>query len=300
MHKFNHLINIYNKTFTYLVYNSSKFAILTQNFLLLYSSYYILYPNYNINFHYCVSVKSTPHSNISFNEWLAGIIDGDGYFVNIHNKYPSLTIDMERKNLSLLESIYNQVGGILMTDIKNRPNVVRLTIRKRANMIDVVNRINGNIRNSVRVPQFKMVCSTLNIPFISPIPLTIDNAWFTGYFDSDGTIIGTFNSPIGLRIHITNKYHHDLECLVPIFNGKVYTVSSKNGDIYAHRWLITTKSDILAMHTYFSLYPPRSHKISRINMIVEYYELYSNGAHKKSSPHHEKWLTLAHRWKTEF
>ena len=272
----------------------------------MYSSSYIINSNYNITFNYiitlnyCITVNPTPNYNTSFNEWLAGVIDGDGYFVNIQNKYPSLTIDMERKNLSLLESIYNELGGILMTDIKNRPNVVRLTIRKRANMIDLVNRINGNIRNSVRVPQFKMVCSTFNIPFISPIPLTISNAWVTGYFDSDGTIIGTFNSPIGLRVHITNKHYQDLECLVPIFNGKVYTVGSKNGNVYAHRWIISTKSDILAMHSYFTLYPPRSHKISRVNMIVEYYDLHSNGAHKKSSPHHEKWLTLAHRWKTEF
>ncbi len=33
----------------------------------------------------------------SFNEWLAGVIDGDGYFYIISNKYPSLTIEMEVK-----------------------------------------------------------------------------------------------------------------------------------------------------------------------------------------------------------
>ena len=187
-----------------------------------------------------------------------------------------------------------------MSDIKGRPNVIRLTIRKRANMLDLVNRVNGNIRNSVRVPQFQSVCSVLNIHFVTPIPLTTSNAWFTGFFDADGTIIASFTSKFFIKIHVTNKHHSDLELYRSIFNGSLNAVRTSQGVVYAHRWSISSKSDILAMTSYFKLCPPVSHKLSRVNMVEEYYELYSLEAHKVNSPHYSKWLALAKRWKIEF
>jgi ubiquinol-cytochrome c reductase cytochrome b subunit len=129
---------------------------------------------------------------------------------------------MELKNLSLLTLIHNKVGGLIYTNtnIKGRPNVARITIRKRVHMVDLVNRINGNIRNSVRLLQFKSVCSTLNIPYINPILLTLENAWFTGFFDADGTIVFNSKSPFLIIIHVTNKDHSDLQYFIPFFNGK--------------------------------------------------------------------------------
>lgn len=246
------------------------------------------------------NIHSYYSNDTVFNQWLAGLIDGDGYFYNLSNKYPSLTIDMERKNMPLLNFIHSRIGGIIMSNIKGRPNVVRLTIRKRVHMLDLVNRVNGNIRNSVRVPQLKSVCLVLNVQFLTPTPLTPSNAWFTGFFDADGTIIASFTSSFFIKIHVTNKHHSDLESYRSIFNGSLNAVRTSQGVVYAHRWSISSKSDILAMNSYFKLYPPISHKASRVDMIEEYYGLYNIEAYKFNSPHYSKWLSLAERWKTEF
>ena len=278
-----------------------------QNSLLysLYSSYIINNSyTFNITLYYSLSTLSTSSNNNEsenhFNEWLAGIIDGDGHFHILLSKYPTLTIDMEMKNLSLLTYIASQVGGLIYTNIKDRPNVARITIRDRSLMIALINRINGNIRNSIRIVQFKKVCDILNIVYLSPVSLTSHNAWTTGYFDSDGTIIASFNKPCSMRIHITNRYAEDLQFLDILFGGKTYAIRDSKGDTYAHRWTVTRKSDILNMSTYFKVFPPRSHKLSRVTMIDTYYSLMNMKYHKVTSPSYSQWLLLADRWKTEF
>ncbi len=55
-------------------------------------------------------------------------------------------------------------------------------------MIKLINAINGNIRNTKRFTQLINVCDILDIKVINPIELTVDNAWFSGFFDADGTI----------------------------------------------------------------------------------------------------------------
>lgn len=49
-------------------------------------------------------------------------------------------------------------------------------------MIKLINAINGNIRHSKRLIQLEKVCNILNIIYIKPIPLDINNSWFAGFF----------------------------------------------------------------------------------------------------------------------
>jgi ubiquinol-cytochrome c reductase cytochrome b subunit len=261
-------------------------------------------PYYSLNFIHShldpVHFNHSKSDDVSFNEWLAGVIDGDGYFHILASKYPSLTIEMEKKNLPLLLYICQKIGGLIYTNLKGRPNVVRLTIRKRSNMIDLVNRINGNIRNSIRVVQFTKVCEILHISYISAAPLIYENAWMSGFFDADGTIIASFSKPFGIRIHITNKYSDDLEHLESVYGGKTYAVREKNGDTYAHRWIVSSRAAILSLSAYFKLYPPRSHKFCRVTMIESYYHLQDRIISTDGSVHYNDWLVLEERWKNEF
>jgi ubiquinol-cytochrome c reductase cytochrome b subunit len=55
-------------------------------------------------------------------------------------------------------------------------NAVRYRLHNKEGMINLINAINGNIRNTKRLPQLHKVCTILNIPIIEPINLTINNS----------------------------------------------------------------------------------------------------------------------------
>jgi hypothetical protein len=114
------------------------------------------------------------HENIKFNEWLSGIIDGDGSLLVSKSGYCSCEITMDKFDEHTLMLIKNQLGGSVKS--RSGSNSFRFRLHNTKGMIELVNRINGNIRNSKRIPQLMRVCSVLNIPFVQPIPLTINNA----------------------------------------------------------------------------------------------------------------------------
>jgi len=113
-------------------------------------------------------------SNIKFNQWLAGLIDGDGYFCITQNKYLSCEITVALEDEKFLRQIQNKFGG----SIKLRAGVkaIRYRLKNKEGIINLVNAVNGNIRNSKRLVQFNKVCILLNINFKEPIKLTNNNA----------------------------------------------------------------------------------------------------------------------------
>ena len=58
-----------------------------------------------------------------------------------------------------------------------------ITKEKYITRINLINRINGNIRNSKRVPQFIKCCSLYHIIYIPALLLTTQNAWFSDFFE---------------------------------------------------------------------------------------------------------------------
>jgi hypothetical protein len=155
-------------------------------------------------------------------------------------------------------------------------------------MINLINRINGNIRNSQRIPALMKVCSVLNINYIPAVPLTPTNAWYSGFFDTDGSITAKFDSPSPtIIISVSNKYRIDVEPFL-YFNGNVYF--SKG--LYGHySWQISSKSDVLNMLEYFKINPSRSHKLSRLSLVNQFYTLRDLKAHKDTAD-----LSLSNRW----
>ena len=229
-----------------------------------------------------------------FNEWLAGVIDGDGSLLVSKAGYCSCEITMDILDEHTLMHIKEKLGGSVK--LRSGSNSFRWRLHHKDGMINLINRINGNIRNSKRGPQLMRICTILNLPYITPVPLTLNNAWFSGFFDADGTITAKFDSPSPtITIATSNKHKIDVEPFL-IFNGHI--AYSKSG--YGHfAWYISSKSDIDNMLQYFKIHPSRSHKLARMNLVNLFYTLRSLKAHLQLS--NISWNTLKTKWsKWEF
>jgi len=187
----------------------------------------------------------------SFCEWLAGVIDGDGYLYVNPNGYVGLEITMDLHDKPCLTTIKTKFGGTIK--LRSGSKSYRYRTQSRAVIMNIIHAINGHIRNSVRLPQLQAVCTQLNIPFKRPIKLTRDSFWFAGFFDANGTIElyrSRFNngytmSPLDqqvwsksmkengnrimpqLSIRISNKNKLDLSFFTDVFGGAIYFSLSK-------------------------------------------------------------------------
>ena len=156
------------------------------------------------------------NSNVPFNQYLAGLIDGDGSLLISNQGYASLEITMGLSDLDALNKIKQKLGG----SVRPRTNAkaYRYRLHNRAGITDLLNRINGLIYNSKRVPQLKKMCELYNIPYKEPIPFTRDNAWFAGFFDADGTIAYSMKqgAPV-LVLEVCNKYKRRYRFILYLF-----------------------------------------------------------------------------------
>ena len=114
--------------------------------------------------------------DIQFNQWLAGLIDGDGTFLVSKAGYSSCEITVALADERLLRIIQNKLGG----SIKPRSGVqaIRWRLHNRAGMLELTHRVNGYIRHSKRFIQFNRVCALLSVQIISPDTLHNKHGWF--------------------------------------------------------------------------------------------------------------------------
>lgn len=240
-----------------------------------------------------MTISSNLIDEKKYNEWLAGIIDGDGSFQVSKSGYCSCEITMDKYDYNTLMSIKNQLGGSVK--LRSGVNAYRYRLHHKDGMIDLVNRVNGNIRNSKRIPAFINVLNILNIKYIQALPLAIDNAWFSGFFDSDGTITAKFDvqSPT-ITISVSNKERIDLEAFLP-FHGNIYYCKGNYG---YYLWSISSQADIINMLNYFKICPSRSHKLARLNLVNKFYTLRDLKAHKEitNTSLYNRWNTLKSKW----
>ncbi len=119
-----------------------------------------------------------------------------------------------------LMSIKNKFGGSVK--LRSGVKAYRYRLHNKEGLVNLVNSVNGNIRNSKRVPAFIKVCTNLNITYIPAEALTTSNAWFSGFFDADGTITAKFEtqSPT-IAISISNKEIADVQPFL-LFKGSTY------------------------------------------------------------------------------
>jgi hypothetical protein len=116
--------------------------------------------------------SSSSNSN-SFNEWLAGLIDGDGCFQLSKKGYASLEIVMELRDKNCLYQIKDKFGGAIK--LRLGANHLRYRLHHKEGLLRLISAVNGLIQNPTRLHQLNKICINYNINFILPKPLEYNN-----------------------------------------------------------------------------------------------------------------------------
>lgn len=206
------------------------------------------------------------NKNLSLNEWLGGLIDGDGYFFISKKNYVSLEITMDIRDSNCLYFLKNIFGGSLK--LRAGTKSIRYRLHDKKGLLFLLYFVNGNIRLDKRILQYTKVLNLYNIPFIKAPTLIFDNGWLSGFFDSDGTVSINFNN-LQLSISISQKEKYILDIIKDVYGGYVYI--DRSSDTF--KWYVTKKEEILVLLDYFKKYPSRSEKKNRLYLIPKFYEL---------------------------
>lgn len=240
------------------------------------------------------SKQNKDFNDKAWNEWLAGLIDGDGSLLVSKSGYSSCEITMSLDDLHALALIKQKLGGSIK--LRSGAKAIRYRLHNNIGMMRLIDRINGKIRHSSRLKQLEKVCILLNVPIIYPKNITINNGWFAGFFDADGTITYSIkNDYPQLTISVTNKLLVDVINFQNIFNGNIYFDKSQNG---YYKWSVQSKSDIDQFKSYLEKYPSFSNKKQRLFLTDEYYYLKDLKAYKALdySPLFKAWTSFENKW----
>lgn len=137
-------------------------------------------------------INQKPFLSLPF---LAGLIDGDGH-IRTYKHTCEITITLDSNDIKLAAQIQNQLGGIV-TKVSKK-NAVRFTLNSKnilaesdsgvSELAKLINGLNGHIRNTIRVEQFKKACKAFNIAFLDPKPFNGNDGYIAGLFCTDGSI----------------------------------------------------------------------------------------------------------------
>jgi hypothetical protein len=261
--------------------------------LLLNNKHYLVFPrkmSTNINTNSLDNSNTYNFKNLAFKEWLAGLIDGDGYFLLSKNGYNSCEITMDARDKKVLYLIQHMYGG----RVKQISNAFafKYKLRNRTGLIALINDVNGLIRNPVRLLQMNKLCVKFNMELKYPNNLTFNNGWLSGFIDSDGSIY--YNESSGqVFISISQKNKYLLEPLISLYGGRVDINSPK---IEAFKYVLYRKAELFNLiDNYFSKYPLRTEKMKRINLIKEFYLVRISKKNKDIVKFNE-WVKFKDRW----
>lgn len=229
-------------------------------------------------------------SDLAFKQWLAGLIDGDGYFLLSKNGYNSCEITMDARDKKVLYLIQHKYGGT----VKQVSNACafKYKLRNKAGLIALINDVNGLIRNPTRLLQMNKLCVKFNIELKYPGNLSFNDGWLSGFIDSDGSIY--YNESSGqVFIGITQKNKYLLEPLIAIYGGRVDISSPKTE---AFKYVVYRKAELFNLiDNYFSKYPLKTEKMKRINLIKQFY---LSRIHKKNEDivKFNEWVKFKDKW----
>ena len=226
-----------------------------------------------LSFSICNNKKKTNEKDIIFNQWLAGLIDGDGCFQLSKKGYASLEIVMETRDKHCLYQIKQKFGGSVK--LRSGVNWLRYRLHHKKGLLDLIYAVNGEIRNPVRLLQLNKICENYNISLIQPSTLTYNNGWFSGFFDSDGSIYLNLKSA-QMFISASQKNKYLLDLLLDLYGGTLYIQKE------SFKWVVFKKPEMIQLLDYFKLCPSRSAKHNRLKAIKRYHELRELKAHLAS------------------
>jgi hypothetical protein len=230
----------------------------------------------------------------SFNEWLAGLIDGDGCFLLSKKGYASLEIVMELRDQHCLYKIKQNFGGSIQ--LRTGKNHLRYRLHDKKGLLSLISAVNGLIRNPTRLLQLGRICDKYQIELIQPNPLIYNNGWLSGFLDSDGSIYLNLQSD-QIFITASQKNKYLLDPIKELYGGEIY-IQSKLGTF---KWTLYKKDDIYNFReNYLKVYPLKSGKQFRINLLDKYYELRLLKAHlaSENSLLGKSWKQFLDKWES--
>nr|YP_009774612.1 putative LAGLIDADG homing endonuclease [Aphanochaete confervicola]QJA13881.1 putative LAGLIDADG homing endonuclease [Aphanochaete confervicola] len=245
----------------------------------------------NINQTYVLNFSANRQD--SWNEYLAGLIDGDGSLLVSKKGYPRLEITMDSRDKNALEDVQQKLGGFVRS--RSGAKAYRYRLHNKVGILGLIQRINGRLRNSQRVPQLQKICHLYNIAYKEPSPLTRDSAWFAGFFDADGTVGYSIKRGYPqLVISVSNKYEIDLLPFREVFGGFVRKDSATN----SYKWDIYSQKDILLFSDYLLQNFAQSHKKKKLFMVKQFYVLKKNKAYSQKASFllQEEWRLFEREW----
>ena len=236
--------------------------------------------------------KVYPNKNSAFNEWLSGLIDGKGQFFVSKKDYANFRITIPLKDKFILYEIKHKYGGSIKS--VSGSNSLKYKLHHKKGLINLIDSINGLIRNPSRMLELNKVCQLYNIELKIPQPITYNNGWFSGFVDANGYI--NIDEPKGqLVLGVTQKNRYILDFLQNLYMGKIDILSSKQ----AFQYYIYRKKDILLLvDNYFNKYPLKSAKSYKLNLIKDFYLHIENK--NLQAPHQidkfNEWIKFKNKW----
>ncbi|OWZ25828.1 hypothetical protein C358_07073 [Cryptococcus neoformans MW-RSA852] len=85
--------------------------------------------------------------------WIAGVIDGDGYFGISKLGHVSLEVVMELRDEACLYKLKHRYGGSVKAT--SHAKALRFRLHHKAGILAVINDLNGLLYNPVRIQQFQ-------------------------------------------------------------------------------------------------------------------------------------------------
>ena len=232
-------------------------------------------------------------NTLKFNEWLAGLIDGDGYFLLTKKGYVSCEICMDARDKKALYLILHKYGGSIKS--VSGAKAYKYKLRNKKGLLRLISDINGLIRNPIRLLQMNKLCNKYEILIKYPKALTYSNGWLSGFIDSDGSVY--LNEKSGqIFISITQKNRFLLETLVSLYGGRIDILSPK---IEAFKYVIYRKSELFSLiDNYFSKYPLKTEKFKRVCLIKQFYDLrtYCNKNNIHDINKLNEWVSYKDKW----
>lgn len=263
--------------------------------------------------------------NEKWNEWFAGLIDGDGCFC-INKKHKSVSFELTTHITDI--RVVNEIKKKLKAgSIKKRSNSesVRYRVKAKKTIIDILNRVNGKLFNPARVPQFLAACELHEITPVLPKESVVSYYYLAGLIDSDGTITistshsSTEDSQISgvqgkiirltnakannqLMLKVTSKYPDYVNLIQKSFGfGVVYTQKAnkkKRIPNSLYHWTIRRFEDFQLLYETFRKFPLKSLKMHRMRLVLIYFKYKQLKYHLKESGTVEArtWAKFAKLW----
>lgn len=203
-----------------------------------------------------------PKSDEEFGYYLAGLIEGDGYFGD--HKFE---IAFNKEDTFLAYFIKKQIGYGSVLKLKNR-NSVRYVLRHSEGLKRVINLVNGKFLTNSKIDQLLKHKYNIkfNITILPPTNFNLNsNHWLTGFTDAEGSFVihlaksKTQKSILSLRLEFTIKQRNDkiLKLIKKFLGGNLYFLNSEEIFYYNSSNFKTAKNVV----DYFDIFQLNSSKL---------------------------------------